>query len=286
MSNNPFASLQRTFGNAVNIATNLKKTVDTVREFADNPLGFMKGIRSINLPADAMPTFKRSTTAVVNSPRGDNDWRVSLSVPPIMQEMDSTMLGPLYRTGKKFIFPFTPSIIFSHSASYNALQPIHTNYPFYNYQSSAVDAITIAGDFFVETSQDAEYWVSGLTYLRTVTKMFYGSGANVGNPPPIVKLNGYGDYVFNNVPCVITAFNIDLPQDVDYLKTAFGSTQSISQTQQEQADNVTTQSGPGTWVPAQSLISVTVQPVYSRSTQAEFNLNNFVNGDLITKGMI
>ena len=286
MSNNPFASLQRTFGNAVNIATNLKKTVDTVKEFADNPLGFMKGIRSINLPADAMPTFKRSTTAVVNSPRGDNDWRVSLSIPPILQELDSTMLGPLYRTGKKFIFPFTPSIIFSHSASYNALQPIHTNYPFYNYQSSAVDAITIAGDFFVETSQDAEYWVAGLTYLRTASKMFYGTGANVGNPPPIVKLNGYGDYVFNNVPCVITSFNIDLPQDVDYLKTAFGSTQSISQTQQEQADNVTTQSGPGTWVPAQSLISVTVQPIYSRSTQAELNLNKFVNGELITKGMI
>ena len=280
---NPFTSLQETFGSAINVVSTLKRTVDTVSAFADNPLGFMKNIRSANLQPDAMPTFKSNTSAIVKSPRGENDWRVSLSVPPIMKGMPKTLLQPLVNTNNRMVFPFTPSIIFSHSASYNALQPTHTNYPFFNYQSSAVDAITIAGDFFVENAEDAEYWVAAVTYLRTVTKMFYGTGANLGNPPPIIKLNGYGEFVFNNVPCVVTAFNIDLPQDVDYIKTTMGGSTTPGN---HHTDPVTTE-GADTWVPAQSLISVTVQPIYSRARQAEFNLNDFVSGKLITgKGMI
>ena len=82
-----------------------------------------------------------------------------------------------------------------------------------------MDAI-ISGDFFTETNEDADYWVAAVTFLRTATKMFYGdNGVNSGNPPVIVKLNGYGEYVFKNVPCVITSFNIDMAQDVDYFKT-------------------------------------------------------------------
>ena len=281
---NPFQSLQKTFGSAINIVNTVKRTVDSVQAFADNPLGFMKGIRGINLPTDAMPTFKTRTGATVKTPRGENDWRVSLSIPPIMQGMPKALLSPLTRTNNRMVFPFTPSIIFSHSASYNALQPIHTNYPFFNYQSSAVDAITIAGDVFVENNIDAQYWIAAVTYLRTVTKMFYGNGDNVGNPPPIIKLNGYGEFVFNDVPCVVTSFNIDLPQDVDYIKaTMSGGTDEGTA---DYYPDPTSQSGPDTWVPSQSLISVTVQPIYSRATQSEFNLNDFVSGDLISRGII
>ena len=284
MANNPFASLQKTFGSAINIVNTVKKTVDTVQAFADNPLGFMKGIRSLNLPTDAMPTFKSRTGATVKTPRGENDWRVRLSIPPIMQGMPKDLLNPLVRTNNSMVFPFTPSIIFSHSASYNALQPTHSNYPFYNYQSSAVAAITIAGDFFVENGEDAKYWIAAVTYLRTVTKMFYGNGANVGNPPPIIKLNGYGEFVFNDVPCVVTSFNIDLPQDVDYIKATMSA--GTQQFADDFASEPSGESGPATWVPSQSLISVTVQPIYSRATQSEFNLNDFVSGDLITRGII
>jgi len=282
MANDPISSIIRQAGDVVrHTATKVNNAINDIKDNLDNPTGFMKGVRSVNLPTDAMPVFKSHTGATVKTPKGDNDWRVSLSIPPIMQNMPMDLLGPLAKTDGKMVFPFTPSIIFSHSASYNAMQPTHTNYPFFNYQSSAVDAITIAGDFFAENAEDAEYWVAAVTYLRTVTKMFYGNSENAGNPPPIVKLNGYGEFVFNDVPCVVTAFNIDLPQDVDYIKTS-----NITTTPARLGNEPTSQSGPGTWVPAQSLISVTVQPIYSRAKQAEFNLNNFVSGDLITKGMI
>jgi hypothetical protein len=282
---NPLQSALNKVGSAVKFAGDLKKVADSAKNFVDDPLGFMKQVRSVNLPANAMPTFKHNSEAIVKSTRGSEDWRVSLSVPKIIQELNSPLLSPLMRTGKKLVFPFTPSIVFQHSANYNSLQPVHSNYPLYNYTASSVDAITISADFLIETSQDAEYWIGALTYLRSMTKMFYGTGPNAGNPPPICKLNGYGDYVFNDVPCLITSFNVDLPQDVDYIKTDIGSNGDRTYTTDFdpniEPDNV---SGSSSWVPAQSIISVTVQPNYSRTRISQFNMQDFVSGKLISNG--
>ena len=233
---------------------------------------FASANRGINLPKDAVPHARTLSEAKVVDKTGDNDWRVSISIPPVIKELNSSLINPLIDSGERMIFPFTPSVIFSHSASYSSMQPVHTNYPFYNYQNSAVDAITVSGDFFIETNDDAEYWVAAVTFLRTLTKMFYGdNGSDTGNPPPIVKFNGYGEYVFKNVPCVVTSFNVDLPQDVDYIKTNIGG-----------GEAGTPDGSPGTWVPAQSLMAVTLQPIYSRTHVEQFSLNDFVNGNLIS----
>jgi hypothetical protein len=53
--------------------------------------------------------------------------------------------------------------------------------------------------------------------------MFTGDGALSGNPPPLLKLNGYGDYVFKNVPVVVKSFSVDLPQDANYINTAISA---------------------------------------------------------------
>jgi len=237
----------------------------------------MNGPAGQSFPPDGVPKSKTSSEAKVVDKASDNDWRVSISIPPVIRDLDSTLISPLIESGERMIFPFTPSVIFSHSASYSSMQPVHTNYPFYNYQNSAVDAITVSGDFFIETNDDAEYWVAAVTFLRTLTKMFYGdNGSNTGNPPPIVKFNGYGEYVFKNVPCVVTSFNVDLPQDVDYMKTNIAG-----------AGAGETEGAPGTWVPTQSLMAVTLQPVYSRAHVEQFSLNDFVNGNLIsTRGFL
>ena len=237
----------------------------------------MNGPAGSSFPPDGVPKSRTTSDARVVDKVGDNDWRVSISIPPVIRELESTLINPLIETGERMIFPFTPSVIFSHSASYSSMQPVHTNYPFYNYQNSAVDAITVSGDFFIETNDDAEYWIAAVTFLRTLTKMFYGdNGSNTGNPPPIVKFNGYGEYVFKNVPCVVTSFNVDLPQDVDYMKTNIAG-----------AGAGETEGAPGTWVPTQSLMAVTLQPVYSRSHVEQFSLNDFISGNLIsTRGFV
>ena len=66
------------------------------------------------------------------------DWRVSLSVPPRIQEYmaGGSLLDPLIKTDMKLVFPFTPTVLVGHSANYNPMQPVQTNYPYYAYENS------------------------------------------------------------------------------------------------------------------------------------------------------
>lgn len=185
----------------------------------------------------------------------DHDWRVSLSVPSQLQ--GSNIFAPFAELGK-LIFPFNPTILLGSTANYSAVQPVHTNHPFYAYENSQVDQITITGEFVQENDRDAKYWVAVLHYLRTMTKMFYGESDPVGNPPMVARLNGYGKHVLNDIPVVITNFTTDLPQDVDYIECEIN--------------------GEINYVPTQSTFTVTVQPQYARRSHSRFSLNEFING--------
>lgn len=208
----------------------------------------------------------------------EKDWRVSLSIPGGSYE-NSKILEPLVNI-KKFIFPFTPQISLSHTASYSALDPLHNNYSFSAYENSKLDKITITGDFYCENSDDAKYWIASVHFLRSVTKMYFGSGTeNAGAPPPVLKLNGYGDFVFNNVPVVVTNFQVELPKDVDYISSVFMGDVA--------KDFVgPTQRGVG-YVPVRSTFTVSLMPVYSREAVRNFNLQDFVKGNyVLDKGFI
>jgi hypothetical protein len=221
----------------------------------------------------SVPTLKTNTSTIVEG-AGD-DWRVRLSLPPSMSE--EAIFKPLTDTNG-LVFPYTPTILIQHSANYDAMQPTHSNYPFPQYQNSQIDDIVITGDFFCENAVDAQYWAATLHYLRSVTKMAYGQTTNAGAPPPIVFLNGYGDFVFPNVPVIIKTFSIDLPSDVDYIKTQIDGT--VQKT-------VTTTLGSEVkqgWAPVQSQVMVTVSPIYSRARTSQFSLDTFVKGGYLKNG--
>jgi len=242
--------------------------------------GFMKGIRSKSLPDTDNPMTGSVKQAEFKQSPENKDWRVKLSIPPAFK--DSPIMQPLVTAGG-LIFPYTPTVILQHTANYNAISPVHNNYSFFAYQNSQVDAMLITGVFYNQNELEAQYWLAVLHYLRSATKMFYGQDELKGNPPPIVKLNGYGDYVFKDVPCVITQFTVDMPTEVDYIAAGFQGGQQTNNTgtagKQTSNSNVS-------YAPVESQISVTVQPIYSRNQVQQFSLNNFVNGDLINKGYI
>jgi hypothetical protein len=244
-----------------------------VEEVSDT--GFGKALRVLNLLPGANPVKGKFTSASWGS-SGAQDWRVRLSLPPLSYFSDSSILKPLTETNHSMVFPYTPNIFITHQARYNALQPTHSNYPFQIYEGSQVDAMVITGDFTVENAREAEYWIAAVHFLRSVTKMAYGESSNRGAPPPVLKLNGYGDFVFNNVPVVITQFNITLPPEVDYISVgptdALGASLSV-------ANGVA--SG---YAPAKSEISVTVQPTYSRDKVNRFSLDTFVSGGYLGSG--
>lgn len=214
-----------------------------------------------------------------------NDWRVSLTVPPqiaggpVLEPLSNTReinpttgagqtsLGGIGITGNasnsvsgRMIFPFTPVIMMSQRANYQTVDVIHANYPFQAYQNSQIDDITITGDFYVENEQDARYWIACVHFLRSMTKMFYGNGSNLGSPPPMSRLNGYGKHVLNDIPVVISNFTVDLQSEVDYIPcTVPGAAEPD-------------------YVPTYSTIMVVCTPNYARRSHAKFNLREFANG--------
>jgi hypothetical protein len=187
-----------------------------------NPAGLISALRSINLPGSGGSGSAAAATRVqFSGPGNSDDWRVRLSIPPNFFA-SSDILAPLQRAGG-LVFPYTPTISISHSAQYDDVAITHQNYQFMAYQNSKANAISISGPFNVEDAVQAQYWIAAVHFLRSATKMYTGDGDSAGSPPPILSLNGYGDFVFKNVPVVITSFSIDLPADANYIATTMGT---------------------------------------------------------------
>jgi hypothetical protein len=221
------------------------------------------------------------------------DWRVRLQVPQNGSEIyqsifgslnaeNNTLMEPLVPSRGMF-WPLTPTMTVQHSANYNAMDQVHSNYPHQAYQNSQVDSINIIGEFPVQNADDAKHWVATVNFLRTVTKMYFGnedqnSRGMKGNPPPILHLSGYGDHMYNKVPVVVNTFNLELRQGIDYIST------KQSDVYRSNITDFDVDSSDQTWAPTLSNISVLVTPVYSRESIKKFSLSKFARGELNGKG--
>lgn len=236
-----------------------------------NPNTLMSFYRSQGIPPGAEANYYYSdVTAQFSSATKDKDWRVKIAHEMIYKER---VFEPLVGTGG-MVFPYLPTITMTHTANYEPISPAHTNYPIMAYKNSQVDDITIQGQFTVQSKEEAQYWLAMMHFLRTVTKMYFGQGPNLGNPPPICTLNGYGDFVYNKVPVVVKTFSINLDKDVDYISVQISPTGVRAGSGREGA-NVS-------YVPTMSNVTVTVAPVYSRDKMKSFNLTEFSKGSLVT----
>jgi hypothetical protein len=89
-----------------------------------------------------------------------------------------------------------------------------------------------------------------------------------------------------------------MPNDVDYLEMTYQSKTTTKTTIDAATKLPTTKTGAGTIttetaelpaktrLPLVSTISITLQPVFSRTKQREFDFAAFARGDMITKGML
>jgi len=212
--------------------------------------------RGKNLPSGG-ELFTQTGAFVSVTPGTQDDWRVRINC---NFGLFGNAFDRLVATNG-VVWPYTPNITVSTKANYSTVDVVHNNQPFYGYKNSQVDDITISGDFSCETETDAEYWIEATTFFKTATKMFFGSGDNVGNPPVVCNLSGYGSRIFNNVPVIIKSFSVTLPSDVNYVKCMKG--------------------GKPTWVPIFSEISVVVSPIYNRAKLRQFDLKKFANGEAV-----
>jgi len=254
--------------------------------------------------AGLLPTPEKPGT--VGFTNATNDWRLRISVSAesgiLYRDPNPGLLKPLIATDG-VIFPYVPQVTVAYAARYGSQQLTHTNYTNYFYEASEVQSIQISGDFTVQNDFDAQYFLAVLYFFRASTKMFYGnSGTYQGAPPPMVYLDGYGSHYLPHVPCIITQFSHTMPNDVDYVETQVrkkGLTTNIDSatkrtlTAEEAAQKkgvgvITTESVDitKTRLPTSSQISLTLQPIYSRTRQRSFDYNAFARGDLLSKGFL
>jgi hypothetical protein len=190
----------------------------------------------------------------------------------------------------------------------------HSNYRGQFYKSSYVGDINITGTFTAQNTQEANYLLAVIHFFRSATKMFYGQDAQRGSPPPMVFLSGLGDFQFNEHPCVISQFNYQLPNDVDYIRAqnaldngtnflanrvrtsipgnplSFGINRLLNNALTPGAlDTRPTQGNlqitTPTYVPTKMEMSISLLPIQSRQqVSKQFSLRAFANGNLLKGG--
>ncbi len=273
-------STGESIGNAIESAGKDNKFINSALNIVD-PGNARLAIAGL-LKGGTKNTAKNTTKPNIQFATGESDWRVRVSLadsasyfyksndPGIMKELSAT---------NGVIFPYTPQVSVTHAARYGSQNLTHSNYTNYFYEGSEVQAITINGEFTVQDIPEGRYLLASIYFFRAATKMFFGTGNNVGNPPPMVFLNGYGSHYFPNVPCVVTNFQHTLPQDVDYLDIPLSGGTNLYE-----SDGTASKTPQlSTRVPTMSTLSITLQPIYTRkSLYDNFSLEDFAAGKLIS----
>ena len=267
----------------------------------------------------------RSQAAIESQRKQANegDWRVKLRLagaanylykdPGIDQQ---GILYPLSVTDG-VVFPYTPKISSAYKANYSSYDLTHSNYRGYFYQNSYVDEISIDATFTAQDTNEANYLLAVIHFFRSVTKMFYGQDAQRGSPPPLVFLQGLGEFQYNLHPCVVSNFNYELPNDVDYIRARTANIDGTSLLQRRDRQTLPTNSlwsslirlsnaSPGglqpgalryppsvptlgtaspTYVPTKIQIQLSLLPIQTRQqVSQQFSLKNFANGNLLKGG--
>jgi hypothetical protein len=214
------------------------------------------------------------------------------------------------------IFPYTPRIDTSYRAVYDAIDLTHSNYRGYFYRNSYADFVQVQGTFTAQDTFEAEYLLAVITFFKSLTKMFYGQDPQRGSPPPLVYLTGLGEYQFSEHPCVVTQFNYNLPDNVDYIRARIANVNATNLLTRRNRSSVPSNPissaiqrlaslgqgiKPGamtsppppptlgidnpTYVPTKIDISLQLLPMQSRrQVSQQFSLKNFANGNLIKGG--
>ncbi|RYF12404.1 MAG: hypothetical protein EOO77_17465 [Oxalobacteraceae bacterium] len=157
-------------------------------------------------------------------------------------DRSANILTPLHRTGG-LLFPYTPSVSVNGETSWSSHDLVHTNYDVLSYQRTASAVIGITGKFTVQNQREGEYALAVLHFLRVAGKMYYGdfdsqqydaknrdtTNTLAGLPPPVLRLRGYGTYMFNDLKCVLKSYSYSFEEGADLvtIKSPTGGTVMI-----------------------------------------------------------
>lgn len=264
--------------------------------------------------------YEGDTTAAPSNDSDAQGRRVRLRPKPSASAINSIyggngLLTPL-RATNGMVWPYQPTISWSQSVIYEPMDMVHVNQEIMAYNRTPAAKFTVTGDWSVQNQQEGLYALACIHFLRSVTKMYFGENdPNAGTPPPVLQFDAYGQYMFNQLPVIVTLYSVGLPNDVDYVPVDLANAQTYGYAQTRSNipgySNIQTtpslqsfvnsanqsliaarvwkrdllSSGDGyVWLPAVFSISVelTVQNTAYRLRQ--FDLDSFRTGQLMKQG--
>jgi len=225
------------------------------------------------------------------------------------------LLQPLRQTNG-MVWPYQPTITWNQPVTYSGMELVHTNQDIMAYVATPTPKFNVAGDFSVQNQQEGVYALAAIHFLRTVTKMHFGSSdPNAGTPPPVLLFDAYGQYMFNQLPVIVTNFSIGLPQDVDYVPVDLKYVQSYTSAQtatnipgfsqlqttpsidsflnsanstlistRMYRSDLSTENNRYIWLPAVFTVNVDIAVQNTATRLRAFNLNSFRSGELMKQG--
>lgn len=189
---------------------------------------------------------------------------------------DSNILKPLIDQGGALVFPYTPTVLFSGNAEYDQYGFTHSIYPSKSYVKSAPSEIQLTADFTAQSDREAAHTLASMHFFKSVTKSYFGGQSQsaierAGTPPPVILFDYMGEYMFKDIPVVVSNFSFTLEPDVDYVPVTFrrgNTTRDLA-----------------TYVPSRMNIAVTLEIVYNTKViRNEFDLDKFRKGGYVYGG--
>lgn len=167
------------------------------------------------------------------------------------------------------IFAYTPAMMqAAFSANYGTYDTTHSVYQQQYYVNTPNPTISMQAYFVSNTIKEAKYNIACLHFLKTMTKMDYGSTAGLaGTPPPILHFSAYGEYNYKNVPVVVSGVDYTFADDAD-LVTVDVDGSPIS-------------------IPTSFAVSITMLMQQNPAkVSREFSFANYASGAALKNGMI
>jgi hypothetical protein len=200
---------------------------------------------------------------------------------------------------KKMEFPYTPQIEYGQEVKYDMYNTTHTNYQLNGYTRTENPTVSMTCKFSAHTTEHFKMSEFAIRFLRTYTKMNYGRlDPDRGQPPRILRFFAHGNNMFNDVPVVLTKFSMTLPEDVDYVRGSISNDGALTKTDVVRSTQVPTTALADKQVTANSVsgqiylpiifsinISMLLQYNMYKAVN-EFNLEDFANGKLSSRGYI
>lgn len=246
--------------NMAETVNRLSTTARALSDTATSAASAMKGsATSTTVYSSDMSTISSTDTSV--------DTRIRLKAQQTSVYGDG--ISSLLRETNGLLFPYTPTIQVSQDVNYAAMQMTHSNTDYHSYTNTPNVTISLTGKFTVQNAREGRYALAALHFLRTASKMYFGekdvATGRAGLPPPVLLLEGYGTYMFNNIKVILRGHNYSFDENVDTVAVAVANGSAR--------------------IPAIFTISLSlVAQQTPTAMRKEFSLDEFRSGALLEKG--